>query len=76
MEMKKVAFVVLFAATFISAVMAHHHHPHHHHAAAPSPTPAPAPAPEDGRASGAASLASFVGASLLSFIAYYLHLQV
>ncbi|OIW07973.1 hypothetical protein TanjilG_20074 [Lupinus angustifolius] len=56
MEMKKVACAVLFAAASISAVAA----------AAEAPAPAPGPS------SGAATVGSFVGASVLSIVAYYL----
>ncbi|OIW15442.1 hypothetical protein TanjilG_28641 [Lupinus angustifolius] len=56
MEMKNVACVVLFATAFMSATMAHHgKHVH---------------APALGPRSGATALGSFIGASLLSFIAY------
>ncbi|KAE9617307.1 hypothetical protein Lalb_Chr03g0033991 [Lupinus albus] len=56
MEMKKVACAVLFAAASISAV------------AAAAEVPAPAPGPS----SGATTIGSFIGASVLSFVAYYL----
>ncbi|KAK7243595.1 hypothetical protein RIF29_38400 [Crotalaria pallida] len=64
MEMKKVACAVLFAAASVSAVMAHGGE----HPAAPAPAPGPS------ASSGAAALGSFVGASLLSFVAYYVQL--
>ncbi|KAE9621484.1 hypothetical protein Lalb_Chr01g0015271 [Lupinus albus] len=56
MEMKNVACAVLFAAASIGAAMAHDDK--HAHAPAPGPS------------SGATALGSFIGASLLSFIAY------
>lgn len=62
MEMKKVACAVLLAAASVSTVMAHGHHA----------TDVPAPAPAPGPSGGAAAVGSFVGASLLSFVAYYL----
>ncbi|KAE9603012.1 hypothetical protein Lalb_Chr12g0205751 [Lupinus albus] len=61
MEMKKVACAVLFVAASISAVVAHDGHDGHH---------APAPAPT----SDASALGSFIGASLISFVAYYMQL--
>ncbi|KAJ1388632.1 hypothetical protein SESBI_38972 [Sesbania bispinosa] len=64
MEMKKVAYVILFVAASISTVMAHGDH--HHAGGVPSPAPAPGPS------NGAASLGCFLGVYLLSFIAYYL----
>ncbi|KAF5752668.1 hypothetical protein HS088_TW01G00584 [Tripterygium wilfordii] len=60
MEMKKVACAVLFAAASISAVMA-------------SESPAEAPAPHNGASMSLPAVGSLVGASLVSFVAYYLH---
>ncbi|CAL0310817.1 unnamed protein product [Lupinus luteus] len=57
MEMKKVACVVLFAAASISVAMP----ADDKHAHAPSPP---------GHKSDATALGSFIGAALLSFIAY------
>ncbi|TQD85055.1 hypothetical protein C1H46_029339 [Malus baccata] len=64
MEMKKIACAVLFATASVSAVMAHEGH-----ADAPGPT---------GGAPNAASASlpvfgSLVGASIVSFITYYMH---
>ncbi|XP_019435860.1 PREDICTED: arabinogalactan peptide 23-like [Lupinus angustifolius] len=59
MEMKRVACTLLFAAAAVSAVVAADGHHDKH---------APAPAP----ASDASALGSFIGASLLSFVAYYM----
>lgn len=72
MEMKKVACAVVFAAASVSAVMAHEGHHHHAHAPAAASVPAPAPAPGPEPHSGATAIGSFLGASLLSFFAYYL----
>jgi len=63
MKIKIVAFVVVLLAA-ISAVMARDHHHHHRHVHGPSPAPGPS--------SDAASLGSILGASLISFAAYYL----
>lgn len=59
MEMKKFVCAALVAAASVSAVMAHE-------------APAPAPAPSAATAALPA-LGSLVGASLLSFFAYYMH---
>ncbi|KAL3732717.1 hypothetical protein ACJRO7_029379 [Eucalyptus globulus] len=59
MEMKKIACAVLFAAASVSAVMAQEE--------------APAPSPTNGAAASLPVVGSLVGASLVSFIAYYLH---
>lgn len=68
MEMKKIACTILFTAASMSAVLAdpgHHNHEHH--------SPAPAPGPSRGGASANLPLVgSLVGASLTSFIAYFL----
>ncbi|KAF8022300.1 hypothetical protein BT93_G2449 [Corymbia citriodora subsp. variegata] len=58
MEMKKIACAVLFAAASVSAVMAQE---------------APAPSPTSGASVSLPVVGSMVGASLVSFIAYYLH---
>ncbi|KAK7401513.1 hypothetical protein VNO78_13058 [Psophocarpus tetragonolobus] len=65
MEMGKAAFVLLFAVALISAAMAHGGH---RNAEAPASHSMPAPAPK----SGGVALGPFLGASLLSFVAYYL----
>ena len=73
MEMKKIAFVVVLFAV-ISTVLAHDHHGHHDtHAPAPGPSRSHAPGPSK---SDAASLGSIFGASIFSFVAYYLHFHV
>ncbi|CAL5196305.1 unnamed protein product [Lathyrus oleraceus] len=68
----KIVFVVVFLAA-MSTVLAHDNH---HHVEAPAPasgaTPASAPAPGPS-SSDAASLGSILGASLFSFVAYYLN---
>lgn len=65
MEMKKIACAVLFAAASVSAVMASEGHAH-----------APAEAPSGGAPNDASAslpvLGSVVGASIVSFIAYYM----
>lgn len=76
MEMKKIACAVLFAAASLSAVLADHHH--HKSSPAPAPAqaataPAPAPGPSSGASAGLPVVGSLVGASLVSFVAYYLH---
>ncbi|KAL5719613.1 hypothetical protein ACHQM5_012368 [Ranunculus cassubicifolius] len=59
MDMKKISFAVLIAAASMSAVLAE----------TEAPVGAPGPAP----ASGASSVgASLLGASLMSFVAFYL----
>ena len=66
MEIKKIACAVLLTAASVSAVMAYEGH---------------AQAPAEGRAAGAPNdasaslpvLGSLVGASIVSFIAYYMH---
>ncbi|KAK4591841.1 hypothetical protein RGQ29_016335 [Quercus rubra] len=71
MEMKKIACAVLFAAASLSAVLAHNHH-----TSSPAPAPAqtaPAPGPSSGASAGLPVVGSLVGASLVSFVAYYLH---
>ncbi|KAM1049564.1 hypothetical protein ACFX2C_028659 [Malus domestica] len=65
MEMKKIACAVLFAAASVSSVMAHAGHAH-------APAPGPGAAPSDASAS-LPVLGSVVGASVVSFIAYYMH---
>ncbi|XP_034206152.1 arabinogalactan protein 23-like [Prunus dulcis] len=70
MEMKKIVCAVLFAAASVSAVMAHEGH-----AYTQSPSPAPAPGPGGAANDASASLpvlGSVVGASIVSFIAYYM----
>ncbi|KAL5719614.1 hypothetical protein ACHQM5_012369 [Ranunculus cassubicifolius] len=58
MDMKKISLAVLIAAASMSAVLAE------------APVGAPGPAP----ASDASSVgASLLGASLMSFVAFYLH---
>lgn len=72
MEMKKIACAVLFTAASLSAVLADHHH----HTSSPAPAPAqaaPAPGPSSGASAGLPVVGSLVGASLVSFVAYYLH---
>ncbi|KAJ7982195.1 arabinogalactan peptide 23-like [Quillaja saponaria] len=66
MEMKKIAVAVLFAAVSVSSVMAHEGHDHHD-------SPAPAPGPISGAGGSLPALASLVGASVVSFVAYYLN---
>ncbi|EXC48805.1 hypothetical protein L484_000818 [Morus notabilis] len=61
MEMKKIACAVIFAAASVSAVMAN------------DAVAAPAPAPTGGTSASLPALGSLVGASLVSFVAYYLH---
>ncbi|KAK2407332.1 hypothetical protein P8452_69414 [Trifolium repens] len=73
MEMKNIVFAIVLLAAMINTIMGHGHH--HHHASAPAPAPshetyAPAPTPSH---SDAVSLGSFIGSSLLSFVAYYLN---
>ncbi|KAJ4828006.1 Arabinogalactan protein 23 [Turnera subulata] len=60
MEMKKVACAVLFAAASMSAVMA-------------TEVEAPAQAPTSGAFSSLPALGSLVGASIVSFVAFYIH---
>ncbi|XP_030962086.1 arabinogalactan protein 23-like [Quercus lobata] len=72
MEMKKIACAVLLAAASLSAVLADHHH----HTSSPAPAPAqaaPAPGPSSGASAGLPVVGPLVGASLVSFVAYYLH---
>lgn len=74
MEMKKIACAIIVVAAFISATVAHNGD-HKAPTPAPAPTPTPASAPAhsgDHSHSGAAAFSTFVGASLLSFVAYYL----
>ncbi|XP_009364995.2 arabinogalactan protein 23-like [Pyrus x bretschneideri] len=65
MEMKKIACALLFAAASVSSVMAHEGHAH-------APAPGPGAAPNDASVS-LPVLGSVVGASVVSFIAYYMH---
>ncbi|KGN58598.1 hypothetical protein Csa_001979 [Cucumis sativus] len=60
MEMKKIACAVLFAAATVTAVVA------------ADEALAPAPGPSSGAGIGVPAIGSLVGASLLSFAAYYL----
>ncbi|KAF3437295.1 hypothetical protein FNV43_RR20048 [Rhamnella rubrinervis] len=60
MEMRKIACAVIFAAASVSAVMAQ------------EPSQAPAPGPASGASASVPVLGSLVGASLVSFAAYYL----
>ncbi|KAJ7949144.1 arabinogalactan peptide 23-like [Quillaja saponaria] len=66
MEMRKIACAILFSAASISAVMAHEGH--HHESPAPSPG-----GPNSAAGATLPALGSLVGASLISFVAYYLH---
>ena len=61
MEMKKIACAIIFAAASVSAVVAQ------------EATQAPAPAPASAAIATLPTLGSLVGASLVSFVAYYLH---
>lgn len=61
MEMKKIACAIIFAAASVSAVVAQ------------EATAAPAPSPTSAATATLPALGSFIGASLLSFVAYYLH---
>ncbi|GMN53582.1 hypothetical protein TIFTF001_022715 [Ficus carica] len=61
MEMKKIACAVIFAAASISAVVAQ------------DAVAAPAPTPTSSASASLPALSSLVGASLVSFVAYYLH---
>uniref|UniRef100_A0A2N9IKS8 Uncharacterized protein n=1 Tax=Fagus sylvatica TaxID=28930 RepID=A0A2N9IKS8_FAGSY len=63
MEMKKIACAVLFAAASMSAVLADHH----------DYSPAPAPGPSSTSGASTTVVGSLVGASLVSFVAYFLH---
>ncbi|XP_050939109.1 arabinogalactan protein 23-like [Cucumis melo] len=60
MEMKKIACAILFVAATVSAAVAE------------DKALAPAPGPSSGAAIGLPAIGSLVGASLLSFAAYYL----
>ncbi|PON81345.1 Arabinogalactan peptide [Trema orientale] len=62
MEMKKIACALIFAAASVSAVVAAH-----------EATAAPAPSPTSAATASLPALGSLVGASLVSFVAYYLH---
>ncbi|KAK4800368.1 hypothetical protein SAY86_020855 [Trapa natans] len=62
MEMKKMTCAFLVAAASMSAALA-----------AESPATAPASGPSSGTSAGLPALGSLVGASLLSFLAYYLN---
>lgn len=86
MEMKKIAFAVLFVAAFVSAVMASEATVNDAKAAAAGAVPAaadaaaavtengaPAPGPASGAFVNLPALGSVVGASLVSLIAYYIH---
>uniref|UniRef100_A0A7N2LCZ5 Uncharacterized protein n=1 Tax=Quercus lobata TaxID=97700 RepID=A0A7N2LCZ5_QUELO len=65
---------VLFFVASMSAVLAHEgHHHHHHHHYSPTPAPAPAPGPSSGASATFPVVGSFVGASLVSLVAYYLY---
>ena len=59
MEMKKIACAIIFAAASVSAVVA-------------DDAAAPAPGPSSGASASLPVLGSLVGASLVSFVAYYL----
>ncbi|KAG2258324.1 hypothetical protein Bca52824_077618 [Brassica carinata] len=61
MEMKKIAFGVLFAAASMTAVMA------------VEEAGAPAPGPASAASAALPALGSLVGASLVSLFSYYLH---
>lgn len=74
MEMKKIACAVIFAAASLSAVMAAN--PLGAAAtpgATPSVTVTGTPAAAPGPSSGAAGLFPMVGATIVSFAAYYMH---
>lgn len=74
MEMVKILCAVLFFVASMSAVLAHEgHHHHHHHQYSPTPAPAPAPGPSSGASATFPVDVSFVGASLVSLVAYYLY---
>ena len=74
MEMVKILCAVLFFVASMSAVLAHEgHHQHHHHHYSPTPAPAPAPGPSSGASATFPAVGSFVGASLVSLVAYYLY---
>ncbi|CAI9103119.1 OLC1v1001560C1 [Oldenlandia corymbosa var. corymbosa] len=60
MEMKKIACAALVAAASMSAVLA-------------LEAPAPAPAAHSGADAALPAVGTLVGASLLSFFAYYMH---
>lgn len=60
MEMKKIACGVVFVAASMTAVMA-------------AEVGAPAPGPSSGASVAVPALGSLVGASLVSFFAYYLN---
>ena len=70
MEMVKILCAVLFFVASMSAVLAHEGHHHHH---SPTPAPAPAPGPSSGASATFPAVGSFVGASLVSLVAYYLY---
>ncbi|XP_043693330.1 caffeic acid 3-O-methyltransferase-like [Telopea speciosissima] len=61
MDMRKIACVVIVAAASMSAVMAHH-----------DESPAPAPAPTNAATVGLPLVGTMVGASVLSFLTFYL----
>lgn len=60
MEMKKIACAALVAAASMSAVLA-------------VDSQAPAPAPASGANAALPAVGTFIGASLLSFFAHYMH---
>lgn len=62
MEMKKVACAALIAAASISAAMAQM-----------SPSEAPTPLPTNDAAAALPTIGTMIGATLLSFYAYYMH---
>uniref|UniRef100_A0A0V0H4H1 Putative arabinogalactan peptide 23-like n=1 Tax=Solanum chacoense TaxID=4108 RepID=A0A0V0H4H1_SOLCH len=67
MEMKKIACVTLIVAASISSVIAQILPP------TSAPTSAPASAPSSDVAVSLPHMATLVGATLLSFFAYYMH---
>ncbi|KAI3444993.1 hypothetical protein Pfo_001658 [Paulownia fortunei] len=62
MDMRKIAYAALIAAASMSAV-----------AATSAPTHAPAPAPSSDAIAALPAVGSFIGASILSFFALYMH---
>lgn len=62
MEMKKIAYAVIFAAASMSAVVA-----------AEGPSAAPAPSPTSDAAAALPAVGSLIGASIVSLVACYLH---
>ncbi|KAL7158145.1 hypothetical protein ABFS83_02G122300 [Erythranthe nasuta] len=61
MDMRKIAYAALIAAVSVSAVVA-----------AESPAPAPGPT-SDAAVAALPAVGSLVGASILSFLAFYMH---